>query len=265
MLKREQVLCPTVYAYRKFGLTHTSLDLEHPREDCLVIESSHEPLVDRETWDIVQRVRQNKRRPTKMEEQNKYSGLVVCADCGRTMVLHRAHTMAVTYNHFTYQTYEKLGSEVCSAHYFRECILDEVVLEDLRRVTAQAREHTREFAEYISGRQTAEVHREIRRREKELTALNKRAGELDTIFKRLYEDSVLGHITAEQFQILSSSYTEERARFKEEIPAQEAAPAAPKKKFVCKICGYIYEGDSLPADFICPLCKRGAEFFEPMD
>ena len=42
-------------------------------------------------------------------------------------------------------------------------------------------------------------------------------------------------------------------------------PAAEQKKgFVCKICGYVYEGDTLPADFICPLCKHGAEDFEPL-
>lgn len=37
-----------------------------------------------------------------------------------------------------------------------------------------------------------------------------------------------------------------------------------KKGFVCKVCGYIYEGDELPADFICPLCKHGAADFEPI-
>ncbi|MEI3363642.1 MAG: zinc ribbon domain-containing protein [Oscillospiraceae bacterium] len=76
-----------------------------------------------------------------MDEQNKYSGLVVCADCGSVMVLHRAHTMAASYNHFTCRTYKKDGT-VCTAHYIRECMLDDVVLEDLRRVTAMAREHT---------------------------------------------------------------------------------------------------------------------------
>ena len=44
---------------------------------------------------------------TKMDEQNKYSGLVVCADCGKAMVLHRAHTMSADYNHFTCRTYKK--------------------------------------------------------------------------------------------------------------------------------------------------------------
>ena len=37
-----------------------------------------------------------------------------------------------------------------------------------------------------------------------------------------------------------------------------------KKGFVCKVCGYIYEGDELPEDYICPLCKHGAVDFEPI-
>jgi len=120
------------------------------------------------------------RCPTKMEEQDKYFGLVVCADCGATMVLHRAHTMKPTWNNFTCYTYKKKGKEVCTAHYIRECILDEMVLEDLRRVTAMAREHTREFAEYVGRKQSAEIQRDIRRLERELTAVRKRSAELET-------------------------------------------------------------------------------------
>ena len=44
-----------------------------------------------------------------MDEQNKYSGLVFCADCGFNMVLHRAHTMSASYNHFTCRTYKKMA------------------------------------------------------------------------------------------------------------------------------------------------------------
>ena len=129
--------------------------------------------------------------------------------------------MKPEWNNFACYTYKKKGSEVCSAHYIRDCVLDEVVLEDLRRVTAMAREHTREFAEYIAGRQSAEIQREIRRQEKELTAVGKRAAELEAIFKRLYEDSVLGRITTEQFQALSGSYTEKQAQLKRMIPEKE--------------------------------------------
>nr|WP_300886620.1 DUF4368 domain-containing protein [uncultured Acetatifactor sp.] len=197
--------------------------VEHPKEECLVFEGTHPALVTQEVWNIVQRVRQNKCRPTKMKEQNKYSGLVVCAGCRATMVLHRAHTIKPSWNNFTCRTYKKEGSEVCTAHYIRECVLDEVVLEDLRRVTAIAREHTREFAEYIGGRQSAEIQREIRRLEQELAAMRKRGAELDTIFKRLYEDRMLGHISVELFQTLSGGYTEEQEKLAAEIPAKETA------------------------------------------
>lgn len=261
ILKKEQILTPTMYAYTRYGITHTCLDtahpynwsdsaianlleneiylgntvnmkhssrsykdkrrVEHPREECLVFENTHPAIITREVWDVVQRVRKNKRRLTKMEEQNKYSGLVFCADCGSNMVLHRARTMSASYNHFTCRTYKKDG-ESCTGHYIRECVLDEVVLEDLRRVTAMARERPEEFAAYIGSRQSAEIQREIRRQEKELAAMRKRKAELDAIFKKLYEDSVLSRITTEQFQMLSSSYTEEQNQIAAGIPQKEA-------------------------------------------
>lgn len=261
ILKKEQVLTPTMYAYTRYGMNHTCLDTAHPynwsdsaianlleneiylgntvnmkystksykdkrrvehsREECLVFKDTHPALITQEVWDIVQRVRKNRRRPTKMEEQNKYSGLVFCADCGSNMVLHRARTMSASYNHFTCRTYKKDG-ESCTGHYIRECVLDEVVLEDLRRVTAMARERPEEFAAYIGSRQSAEIQREIRRQEKELAAMRKRKAELDAIFKKLYEDSVLSRITTEQFQMLSSSYTEEQNQIAAGIPQKEA-------------------------------------------
>ena len=174
-----------------------------------------------EVWDIVQRVRESKRRRTNMDEQNKYSGLVFCSDCGSNMVLHRAHTMSASYNHFTCRTYKKDG-EACTGHYIRECVLDEIVLEDLRRVTSAAREHPEKFAAYIGSKQSTELQREIHKQEKELAAMRKRKAELDAIFKKLYEDSVLGRITTEQFQMLSGSYMEEQNQIAASIPQKEA-------------------------------------------
>ena len=194
--------------------------VEHSREECLVFENTHPALVTQEVWDIIRRVRESKRRRTNMDEQNKYSGLVFCSDCGSNMVLHRAHTISASYNHFTCRTYKRDG-EACTGHYIRECVLDEVVLEDLRRVTAMEQEHPEEFAAYIGSRQSAEIQWEIRRLEKELAAMRKRKAELDAIFKKLYEDSVLGHITTEQFQMLSGSYMEEQNQIAAGIPQKE--------------------------------------------
>ena len=86
-----------------------------------------------------------------------------------------------------------------------------------------AREHTQEFAAYIGSRQSAEIRKEMRGLERELAAMKKRSKELNSIFKRLYEDSVLGRITAEQFQTLSGSYTQEMEVLNRAIPEKETA------------------------------------------
>ena len=115
----------------------------------MVVEGSHEAIIDRETGTSSRGCGStNAGAPTWMS-RNKYSGLVVCADCGATMVLHRSHTMKPTQNNFTCRTYKRFGKEVCAAHYIRECVLDEIVLEDIRQVTALAREQTQAFAAYI--------------------------------------------------------------------------------------------------------------------
>ena len=195
--------------------------LHNPESEWKIFENTHEAIWTEAIADAARLARQSRRRPTKMGEMGMFSGMMFCADCGSNMVLHRAHTMSASYNHFTCRTYKKDG-EACTGHYIRECVLDEVVLEDLRRVTAMAREHPEKFAAYIGSKQSAELQREIRRQEKELAAMRKRKMELDTIFKKLYEDSVLGRITTEQFQMLSGSYTEEQSCITAGIPQKES-------------------------------------------
>ena len=75
----------------------------------------------------------------------------------------------------------------------------------------------------ISEQQTVRgTPKKIRRLEKEKATMQKRKAELDAIFKKLYEDSVLGRITSEQFQMLSASYTDEQAKLTEALPQREA-------------------------------------------
>jgi site-specific DNA recombinase len=263
LLTREQVLTPTNYYYRKTGASHASLDttrpyswsgstvtgildnktylghmaglrsttlsyknkklIRHPESEQILVENTHEPLITQELWDIVQDVRQHKKRtPKQMDEPNMFSGLVYCADCGKPLVLHRAHTMKATQNNFMCYTYKKKGKEVCSAHYIRELDLTRIILDDLRRVTHFARQKERLFAEYINRKNSAELRREINAVQKELDAMRRRNTELTALFKRLYEDNVLGRVTNEQFRILSGDYNAEQKELTAAIPAQEA-------------------------------------------
>ena len=257
-LKKEQVLTPGNYYYSKTGVCLTGVDttrpydwsnttvasiledevylghtnslqsttisyknkkrIERPKAEQLRFENTHEPLVTKETWDIVQDIRKHKRRRANMAEQNMFSGLVYCAACNGTMVLHRAHTMDAVKNNFMCSTYKKRGKEVCTGHYIRENQLAEIILDDLRRVTHFARQQETLFVQHINQRNSAETRREIERLQRELDIMRRRDTELTALFKRLYEDNVLGRITNEQFRMLSADYNVEQNSLKERIP-----------------------------------------------
>lgn len=163
-------------------------------------------------------IRKHKRRRANFAEQNMFSGLVYCADCGGTMVLHRAHTMDAVKNNFMCSTYKKKGKEVCSGHYIREVELAAVLLDDIRRITHFARQNELRFAEYIGVKQGKEAQREIAVLQKKAAEMERRKSELSAIFKRLYEDSVLGRIPDEQYRLLSRDYTREQADIDEALP-----------------------------------------------
>ena len=192
--------------------------IQRPESERLRFENTHEPLIDRQTWEIVQSIRQHKRRRANFAEQIMFSGLVYCMDCGGTMVLHRAHTMDAVKNNFMCSTYKKKGKDVCSAHYIRELDLYAIVLDDLRRVTHFARQNQRRFAEYIGMKMGKEAAKEISLLQKKLDAMTRRRGELSALFKRLYEDSVLGRIPDEQYRLLSQDYMAEQKAIDEELP-----------------------------------------------
>ena len=170
----------------------------------------------------MQEVRQHKKRTAKhMDEPNIFSGLVFCADCGKPMVLHRATTMKKLEYNFKCYTYGKKGKTACSAHHIRECDLTQIVLDDLRRVTHFARMKERQFAAHINQKNSAELRQEMNRVLRELDAMKKRSAELSKLFKRLYEDNVLGRVTDEQYRMLSGDYTDEQRMLEEQIPQKE--------------------------------------------
>ena len=65
----------------------------NPEEDWLIFENTHEAIIDQETWELVQKLRQTKRRTDTVNEANPLTGLMFCADCGERMYNRRAKIM----------------------------------------------------------------------------------------------------------------------------------------------------------------------------
>ena len=223
------ILNNEVYLGHSVGLRTTTISyknkqrIERPESEQFVVKNTHEALIIQEQWDIVQEVRQHKKRvPKHMDEPNIFSGLVFCADCGKPLVLHRASTMKQVEYNFKCYTYGKKGKTACTPHHIREFELKAIVLEDLRRVTHFARMKEKQFAAYINSRNTLELRHEMNAIQKELDTMRRRREELSKLFKRLYEDNVLGRVTDEQYRMLAGDYTSEQKALEEQIPEKES-------------------------------------------
>ena len=196
--------------------------IDRPKDEQVRIENTHEAIINQETWELVREVRESKRRRNSMGEVNKYSGLLYCADCGSKLYFARGATIKPEQFNFFCSRYRKhMGEEKCTPHMIREVVLDEIVLEEIRKTVYYARSKTSEFVAYISKKSSGEVRKELNAKTSELARAESRIADLKALFKRLYEDNVLGRISDEQFRMLSSDYEDEQKTLNEKIPVLE--------------------------------------------
>lgn len=113
-------------------------------------EHTHEPIIDMQTWETVQKLRQGKRRPTSIGETSKYSGLLFRADCGSKLYFNHKRADDPKSCSFNCSHYRNNAKEKCTPHRIREVVPDELLLEELRRITYTARTRERQFAEFIN-------------------------------------------------------------------------------------------------------------------
>ena len=209
--------------------------IENPPEKQAVFENHHEPIIDRETWERVQELRKQRKRPNRYDEVGLFSGILFCADCGSVMYQQRYQTDKRKQDCYICGSYKKRTAD-CTAHFIRTDLLTAGVLSNLRKVTSYAAKHEARFMKLLIEQNEDGNRRRNAAKKKELETAEKRISELSAIFKRLYEDSVTGRISDERFTELSADYEAEQkelkeraARLREELSkAQEATENAEK-------------------------------------
>ena len=209
--------------------------VENPEEKQAIFENHHEPIIDTQTWERVQELRKQRKRPNRYDEVGLFSGILFCADCGSVMYQQRYQTDKRKQDCYICGSYKKRTAD-CTAHFIRTDLLTAGVLSNLRKVTSYAAKHEARFMKLLIEQNEDGDRRRNAAKKKELEAAEKRIAELSAIFKRLYEDSVTGRISDERFTELSADYEAEQkelkeraARLREELSkAQEATANAEK-------------------------------------
>lgn len=184
-----------------------------------IIKDTHEPIIDQETYDTVQRMRAGIRRyPDGWGEVHPLAGLLYCADCGSPMYIHRTGNGNRTAN-FSCSGYGKIpvGSKCASGHWVNADSVMKLIQETLREIVRFSKEDEEEFAcivrSEIENRQSSEMKGQKTR----LTACQKRLDELETLLCKIYEDNILGKLPDKWYQILEAQYTKEQEALEAEI------------------------------------------------
>ena len=209
--------------------------IENPPEKQVIFENHHEPIIDRETWERVQELRKQRKRPNRYDEVGLFSGILFCADCGSVMYQQRYQTDKRKQDCYICGSYKKRTAD-CTAHFIRTDLLTAGVTENLRKITSYAAKHEARFMKLLVEQNEDGGRRRNAAKKKELETAQKRISELSAIFKRLYEDSVTGRISDERFSELSADYEAEQKELKERAAglqeelskAQEATENAEK-------------------------------------
>lgn len=220
VLERQEYIGNTVnfkteqVSYKVKGTLYT-------REREMVFENTHPAIIDKVTWERVQELRKQRKRPNRYDEVGLFSGLVFCADCGSVMYQQRYDTPTRKQDCYICGSYKKRTTD-CTAHFIRTDLLTEGVTANLRAITSYAAKHEVKFAMLLQAHTEDGGKKKTAARKKELDAAEKRITELKSIFKRLYEDSVSGRITDERFTELSADYEQEQAELKERMAELQA-------------------------------------------
>ena len=203
--------------------------MHNDRSEWQIFENTHEAIIDQETFDIVQKIRDGRRRLTPMGEMPILSGMLFCANCGAKLYQVRGRGWEHNKEYFVCATYRKQKGK-CSSHQIRNVVIEQLLLDDIRRVTAYAREHEDEFVRLVTQKSKQETERNLRESKKELEAAKARVTKLDGIIQRLYEDNIEGKVSDERFAKLTATYEAEQHTLEKRIAELERIMATTKNE-----------------------------------
>ena len=199
-------------------------------DELIIFENTHEPIIDAETWHLVQKLRRRTRRKlANGSYSHRLSGLVYCADCGKRLSYSSPQSQhrpdGKTYDadsSFRCPTYKSMYGE-CTMHYIKSSTLDKLVDEAVRKIARYVLRNEQAFLEQVRVLTSADQKHTQSEDKKDLVNIKKRIAELDNYIKRLYEGNASGKIPDRQFEKLMAQYDSEQQELEERVKEIEVS------------------------------------------
>ena len=189
---------------------------ENPMENRKIFYNTHPAIISLEVFDKVQEIRQQRHRRTATGKSNMFSGLVFCNDCKQKLYYSTTSYFEKRQDFFICSTH-RANKDKCSGHYIRAVVLEQIVWKHIQEVISVVTRYEAYFRSEMEQKLRIQSEKSLRLYQKRLAQAEKRIGELDRLFIRIYEDNVAGRLDDERFAMMSKNYTEEQKDLKAEV------------------------------------------------
>lgn len=235
MLEKPEYMGDTVNFRTKKLSYKDKTAVKNDSDEIMVFTDTHEAIIDRKTWYMVQELRKTKRRINTEGESNPFVGKIFCADCGGKMHYRNegkragrnwrglpdgsVRTTPACYNCGNYNNSHDQSEKVCCSHNIQAKVIDQLVLETIQYACKSVRMDERAFVESIRSASEIREQSEAKKLKAALKHQEKRYAELDILLKKVYEDNALGRLPDKRYEMLSAGYEKEQAELEQSIKA----------------------------------------------
>lgn len=235
MLEKPEYMGDTVNFRTKKLSYKDKVAVKNDSDEIVVFTDTHEAIIDRKTWYMVQELRKTKRRINTEGESNPFVGKIFCADCGGKMHYRNegkragrkwrglpdgsVRTTPACYNCGNYNNSHDQSGKVCCSHNIQAKVIDQFVIETIQYACKSVRMDERAFVESIRSASEIREQSEAKKLKAALKHQEKRYAELDILLKKAYEDNALGRLPDKRYEMLSAGYEKEQAELEQLIKA----------------------------------------------
>lgn len=188
-----------------------------PKEQWKIFKGTHEAIIDEETWNTVQRIRQTKHRPTKTGKQSIFSGHLFCKDCGAKLYYCTTRYFTPDKDFYRCSNYKNNSTKSCTSHNIKDFVLRELVLDNIKKVISYISSYEDLFIKEKLDASLEEQRKNDITNKRLLAQYEKRVKDIDNLIQHIYEDNISGKITDDRFATLSLNYEKEQKDLKEKI------------------------------------------------